>query len=42
MVRFFNELKKRKVFRVGAAYVVLAWLLAQVADIDHAKPQPRL
>jgi len=29
----FDELKRRNVFRVGAAYVVIAWLLLQVADI---------
>ncbi len=29
----FEELKRRKVFRVGIAYVVGAWLLIQVADI---------
>jgi len=29
----FNELKRRKVFRVGIAYVVGAWLIAQVADL---------
>lgn len=29
---FFRELKRRNVFRVGAAYVVVAWLLLQVAD----------
>jgi TolB-like protein/predicted Zn-dependent protease len=28
----FNELKRRNVLRVGAAYVVLAWLLIQVAE----------
>jgi hypothetical protein len=28
----FEELKRRNVFRVGAAYVVTAWLLIQVAD----------
>jgi TolB-like protein/Tfp pilus assembly protein PilF len=27
------ELKRRNVFKVGAAYAVLAWLLAQVSDI---------
>jgi TolB-like protein len=27
-----RELKRRNVFRVGAAYVVLAWLLIQVSD----------
>jgi len=30
---FFEELKRRNVFRVGAAYVVIAWLLIQVADV---------
>ena len=29
----FNELKRRNVFRVGIAYVVLAWLVMQVADV---------
>jgi TolB-like protein len=29
----FAELKRRNVFRVGAAYVVVAWLLIQAADI---------
>ena len=28
----FNELKRRNVLRVGAAYVVMAWLLIQVAE----------
>jgi TolB-like protein len=28
----FNELKRRNVFRVGAAYVVAAWLLIQVVE----------
>jgi TolB-like protein len=32
-MRLFNELKRRNVFKVGVAYVVLAWLLAQVADL---------
>ena len=26
----FNELKRRNVFRVGIAYIVVAWLVAQV------------
>jgi TolB-like protein/Tfp pilus assembly protein PilF len=30
---FFTELKRRNVFRVGIAYIVVAWLLAQVADL---------
>jgi len=29
----FNELKRRNVFKVGAAYIVVAWLLLQVADV---------
>jgi len=29
--RFFVELKRRKVYRVAAAYVVVAWVLTQVA-----------
>ena len=29
----FNELKRRNVFRVSVAYMVVAWLLLQVADI---------
>ena len=29
----FNELKRRNVFRVGIAYVVVAWLVLQVADV---------
>jgi TolB-like protein/Flp pilus assembly protein TadD len=33
MSGLIQELKRRNVFKVGAAYVVLAWLLAQVTDI---------
>jgi TolB-like protein/Flp pilus assembly protein TadD len=29
----FAELRRRNVFRVGAAYVVIGWLLLQVADV---------
>jgi len=29
----FNELKRRNVFKVSAAYIVLAWLILQVADV---------
>ncbi|NIV18261.1 MAG: hypothetical protein GWN47_07555 [Woeseiaceae bacterium] len=29
----FQELKRRNVFRVGIAYVVLSWLLLQVTDV---------
>ncbi len=31
--RFITELKRRKVFRVAIAYVVLAWLLLQLGEI---------
>ena len=30
---FFNELKRRNVFRVTAAYVVVGWLLLQIGDV---------
>ena len=30
---FFNELKRRNVFRVGIAYTITSWLLIQVADV---------
>jgi TolB-like protein len=30
---FFNELKRRNVFRVSIAYAVAAWVLLQVADL---------
>ncbi len=30
---FFSELRKRRVFRVAGAYIIVAWLLVQVADI---------
>jgi TolB-like protein len=30
---FFDELKRRNVFRVGFAYAVVAWVIAQVADL---------
>ena len=29
----FREFKRRNVFRVGAAYLVVAWLVLQVADV---------
>lgn len=28
----FAELKRRNVFRVGAAYVIISWLLLQVGE----------
>ena len=30
---FFKELKRRNVFKVTIAYVVMAWLVMQVADV---------
>lgn len=30
---FFEELKRRNVFRVGIAYLIMAWLVLQVTDI---------
>lgn len=30
---FFEELKRRNVFRIGVAYLVTAWLLLQVVDL---------
>ena len=33
MVEFFAELKRRHIYRVGAAYVVVAWALTQVIDV---------
>ncbi|MEJ2258523.1 MAG: hypothetical protein P8X98_16330 [Woeseiaceae bacterium] len=31
-MNFFSELRRRNVFRVGIAYLIVAWLLLQVAD----------
>lgn len=33
MSQFFEELKRRKVVRVGIAYLVAAWVLLQVTDV---------
>ena len=33
VMNLFNELKRRNVFRVGFAYAVVGWLVAQVADL---------
>ncbi len=30
---FFNELKRRNVFKVAIAYIVMAWLVMQVTDV---------
>ena len=32
MGNLFQELKRRKVFRVAAIYAVISWVLIQVAD----------
>jgi hypothetical protein len=32
-MKFFQELKRRNVFRVGVAYLVASWLLLQIADV---------
>ena len=32
-MNFFGELKRRNVFRVGFAYALVGWLVAQVADL---------
>ncbi len=33
MAEFFAELKRRHIYRVGAAYVVVAWAITQVIDV---------
>ena len=33
LLSFFEELKRRNVFRVAIGYIVSSWLLAQVADL---------
>lgn len=33
VIRFFRELRRRRVFRTAALYIVGAWLVIQVADI---------
>ena len=32
-MKLFTELKRRNVFRVSIAYLIVAWLLMQVADV---------
>ena len=32
-MRFFNELKRRKVFRATIGYLIVCWIAIQVADI---------
>ena len=33
MKSFVSELKRRNVFKVGVAYIILAWVIAQVAEL---------
>ncbi len=33
---FTKELSRRNVFRVGIAYIVVSWLIAQVAELAFA------
>ncbi|NCF73101.1 MAG: tetratricopeptide repeat protein [Gammaproteobacteria bacterium] len=33
MTSFFSELQRRNVFRVTAAYAIVGWLIAQIADL---------
>ena len=33
MSNFFEELKRRKVFRVSASYGVVAWVLMQIGEV---------
>ena len=33
MTSLFTELRRRNVFKVGAAYAIVAWLLIQIADV---------
>ncbi len=35
------ELKRRNVFRVGVAYAIGAWVIAQVADLVLDNIEPR-
>ena len=30
---FFEELKRRKVFRVAATYAVVSWILMQIGEV---------
>ena len=32
-MRIIKELKRRNVFKVGIAYLVAAWLIAQILDL---------
>ena len=30
---FFDELKRRNVFKVGAAYIIVSWLILQAGEV---------
>jgi len=32
-VSFFNELKRRNVFKVAAAYAIVGWLIMQAGEV---------
>ena len=40
-MNLFAELKRRKVFKIGATYVLVAWLVVQVASIACARRASR-
>ena len=33
MASFFEELRRRNVFKVGIAYLAMTWMIMQVADL---------
>ncbi|MFT5427162.1 MAG: putative membrane protein YhdT [Gammaproteobacteria bacterium] len=33
MASFFTELKRRNIFKVGVAYAIVAWLIAQIIAV---------
>lgn len=33
VMTFFSEIKRRKVFRIGAAYLIVGWIIMQVTDL---------
>jgi hypothetical protein len=37
---FFAELTRRNVYKVAIAYAVVAWLLMQIATLDHSSNSP--
>jgi hypothetical protein len=40
-MKLIEELKRRNVFRVGAAYVLLGWVVIQVTDTVTPAAWPR-